>query len=713
MKRGFIILISCFFLAKAGLTADLFALLPPAEICDNGIDDDGDGLIDCYDPDCCAADECQYSYYDPCAMECVEDFTPQAISVTREWTSNANNWHPYNTPIVMDFDGDGQTEIIGNKGTWQGLIEYKNLLVLDSYDGTVKAEIETPWFRHTGTTLCAGDVDLDGASEIFFRISGAFRNEEAIRGKMVCYSFDGNTYAQKWMSTETVSNGIPSLSDLNRDGIPELIIGNTILNSLTGDILLEGPADGANGNGISIVADVLPDEYCGYCKDEELIVGNEVYAIHLDEDNPSNNQLILANRVFSGSGNHGDGFTVLADMDMDGDLDAIINSANDGTTSTLYVWDIQQPVIIDHVTIIATTEGHASIPAVRDINKDGSPEIVVSSSNSLQLFSFQDQLFSNQWAIETNDWSSRSGSPLFDLNGDGFFEVLHRDQEFFRILSATDGTVLFEDTCRSTNLYEYPVIVDIDEDGAAEILCSCENELRAYGSASSPWVSTRYIWNQYAYRYTNVNDDGTIPVTAQFPQIPRNRFNGSLLQYSNEFEKSLLSVNFDLDTTIQQGQSVLLNPLVNTSEPVSFSWSPSDYLNCDNCREVVATPMENQEYELLITNAAGCSASGTATIQLVSCGKSEIAIPNAFTPDNDGHNDVFEVYLKPSINPQGFIRIFNRWGNLVFSANNLQATWDGNFNGKLAPSELYLLQIGFTCDDGIQQVINGELYLLR
>ncbi len=713
MKRGVFILIVFVFIANTWLASDLYASLPPVEICDNGLDDDGDGLIDCYDPDCCGFNECDYAYYDPCALECVEAFTPKSISVTREWTSSDDNWHPYNTPIVMDFDGDGETEIIGNKGTWQGLIEYKNLLILDSYDGSIKAEIETPWFRHVGSTLCAGDVDLDGASEIFFRISGAFRNDESIRGKMVCYEFNGNFYEQKWISSEVVANGVPSLSDVDENGIPELILGKTILNSLTGEILLTGPEDGGDGNGISIVADVLPDEYCGYCKGQELVVGNQVYAIYLDENNSADNRLILANQVFSGSGNQGDGFTVLADMDLDGDLDAVVNSANDGTTTTLYVWDLQQPIIIDHITISATTQGHASIPAIRDIDYDGIPEVVISSSNSLQLFSFKNEFFETEWQLNTSDWSSRSGSPLFDLNGDGFFELLHRDQEVFRIINATDGTVLFADSCQSNNLFEYPVIVDIDEDGAAEILCSCENELRSYGSANMPWVSTRYIWNQYTYRYTNVNDDGTIPSLTQLPQIPDNRFNGSLLQYSNEFEKSLLSVDLNLDTTIQVGQSVLLNPVVQANDPVRFSWSPIDFLDCDNCSSVMVTPAENQEYNLIVTNTDGCTATGTAKIQLVNCGASELAIPNAFTPDNDGHNDVFEVYLKPTINPKGFIRIFNRWGKIVFSANNLDATWDGSVNGKLAASDLYLLQVGFTCDDGIQEVINGELYLLR
>jgi len=718
MSKGIYLNLICWIIITSTVTDALSvpdsSMPPPTEICDNGIDDDGDGLIDCYDPDCCGIAPCDAQYYDPCAVHCVEAWEPQVLAVRREWTTTGNNWHPYNTPIVIDMDGDGEVEVIGNKGTWNGFVDYKNLLVLDSYDGSVKAEINTPWFRHVATSLCAGDVDLDGKSELFFQISSAWNNPEDIRGRIACYYFDGNNYVEKWKSAYPVPNGIPSLSDLNEDGIPELVIGKYMLNSLTGDLLLQGPESGNDGNGLSVAADVLPDGFCDLCQHKELVVGSEVYAIHIDADNPALSQMERISRVFSGSGSQGDGFTALADMDGDGDLDGVVNSPDEGeNTTTLYVWDLQEQVIFDHVVIPATTESHSSLPAIRDIDHDGLPEIVVSASHSLQLFNFIDHQLEEQWQIETTDWSSRSGALIFDLNGDGFFEVLHRDESVFNILSADNGDILFQDSCQSSNLYEYPITVDVDGDGATEILCSCESELRVYGSANAPWVSTRNLWNQYAYRYTNINDDGTIPSIQQAPQIPGNRFNGSLLQYANEFDQSVLRIELPQDTIIQLGQSIELPLSVVSSDPVNYHWISDDDLDCSNCQSPVVAPSEHQLYQVMVSNEAGCSTTAAINIQVISCDKTDIAIPNVFTPDNDGRNDIFEVYVRNNLNPVGFIQIFNRWGNLVFVADDLTNGWDGMIGGKSAPAEMYTIKVGFTCADGVQTVIGGELYLIR
>lgn len=701
--------------AEAASDTGLFtAVTTPTEICDNGLDDDGDGLIDCYDPDCCGIAPCDLEYYDPCALRCVEEWQSQALSVRREWTSGDNNWHPYNTPVVVDMDGDGEVEIIGNKGRWNGFVAYKNLLVLDPYDGTVKAEINTPWFRHVAASLCAGDVDSDGKSELFFQISSDWNNPEDIRGRMACYYFDGNNYVEKWKSSQAVPGGIPSLADINEDGVPELIIGKYILNSQTGVLLVHGPENGGDGNGLSVAADVLPDDFCEYCDHKELITGSEVYAIALNVNDPAQNKMERIRRVFSGNGNQGDGFTALADMDGDGDLDAVVNSPNDGeSTTTLYVWDLQEEVVFDHAIIPATTESHSSLPAIRDINHDGLPEVVVSASHSLQLYNFIDMRLEEQWNIETTDWSSRSGALVFDLNGDGFFEILHRDEKTFRIINADNGRTLFQDSCQSSNLYEYPITVDIDNDGSTEILCSCESELRVYGSDSAPWVSTRNIWNQYAYRYTNINDDGTIPTVQQSPQIPGNRFNGSLLQYANEFNQSVLRIDLQRDTVLQLGQSVPLPLEVESSDPVVYRWSASDALDCLDCQTPLATPASSETYQVMVSNEAGCTTAAEISLKVVSCGKGDIAIPNAFTPDNDGRNDRFEVYVKNDLSPEGFIQIYNRWGKLVFQADNLRTGWDGRIGGRLAPEEMYTIVVGFTCHDGVESILSGELYLIR
>ena len=108
---------------------------------------------------------------------------------------------------------------------------------------------------------------------------------------------------------------------------------------------------------------------------------------------------------------------------------------------------------------------------------------------------------------------------MFDFEGDGIAEVVYHDELFLRIFRGTDGVVLFQtpnSTCTAT---EYPAIVDVDNDGNAEIVAS-RNQIcgfgpqvgiAVFGDANDTWVPTRRIWNQHAYYITNVTENGAIP----------------------------------------------------------------------------------------------------------------------------------------------------------------------------------------------------------
>ncbi|MEM8907805.1 MAG: FG-GAP-like repeat-containing protein [Bacteroidota bacterium] len=686
---------------------------PPDEICDNGIDDDLDGLVDCYDPDCCNNSACQAVYFDPCSLVCVAPDDEQTLTVRLEWASTGNNWHPYNTPIVGDLDGDGAVEVIGNRGTWQGIIDYKNLLVIDGFTGMTEKVINTPWFRHTGKELCMADVDRNGRADLFFQIDNSSFNDPATYKHLLCYEFDGVDYQQKWQSDQPASNGIPSLADFNQDQIPELYIGAHIFNSLTGELLVRGDMESNFGLGFAVAADVLPDNACSHCSGLELIVGNEVYAVRLNPDDPNENALIRERRIFGN--NIFDGFTSLSDMDGDGDLDAVVSSPDGQSQATIYIWDIQQAQILGRYTFPATTNGWASLPCIRDIDGDQIPEIVVSSNGTLRLLEFRENTLSERWQIETEDWSSRSGATIFDLNGDGRFEILHRDQLAFRILNAEDGTALFIDQCRSTNLYEHPVVVDVDQDGEAEILCSCENELRSYGSANAAWVSTRNIWNQYNYFYTNINDDLSIPIAQQATLLPEtgNLLNSYLNQYSNENNIAYVEVQLPPSLVIEQGQSIDLMPQTIANTPLNYTWSPPEGLSCTTCETPSAQPATDQFYALTVTDDNGCSDSTSISISVLACGNADFGIPSAFTPDYDGINDYFQVFLNTELDIEGDIGVFNRWGQQVFSSSDLNGRWDGQINGRPAASDVYLYQVTYRCADGITQTLKGDVTLIR
>ena len=91
--------------------------------------------------------------------------------------------------------------------------------------------------------------------------------------------------------------------------------------------------------------------------------------------------------------------------------------------------------------------------------------------------------------------------------------------------------------------------------------------------------------------------------------------------------------------------------------------------------------------------------------------RSKVAFPNAFSPDGDGMNDIFifESRYITAVN----MKIYNRWGELVYQTSEIDRGWDGTINGKAAPIGAYIHHTVLTDDMGITFVKSGEIILIR
>jgi len=90
-------------------------------------------------------------------------------------------------------------------------------------------------------------------------------------------------------------------------------------------------------------------------------------------------------------------------------------------------------------------------------------------------------------------------------------------------------------------------------------------------------------------------------------------------------------------------------------------------------------------------------------------------IPNAFTPNGDGINDVFNYYTHFILSGRSNfeIQIFNRWGSLMYKSNDISATWDGKYNGDYVPTGIYLYNIKFTDGTKKNNYVSGTIHVLR
>ena len=160
------------------------------------------------------------------------------------------------------------------------------------------------------------------------------------------------------------------------------------------------------------------------------------------------------------------------------------------------------------------------------------------------------------------------------------------------------------------------------------------------------------------------------------------------------------------DTTIKYGESIVLHAFGGTF----YSWSPVSTLSDGYVASPRATPRETTAYEVTGVNEYGCMALDTSIVRIDF--RSPVLVPNAFSPNGDGLNDVFGVANFKFQKLLEF-RVFDRWGKQVFETTNPARGWDGTIDGKAASSDVYYYYIRLGYGDDYVETFKGDVTLIR
>jgi gliding motility-associated-like protein len=157
-------------------------------------------------------------------------------------------------------------------------------------------------------------------------------------------------------------------------------------------------------------------------------------------------------------------------------------------------------------------------------------------------------------------------------------------------------------------------------------------------------------------------------------------------------------------------------PFTYSSGITTYAWTPTTNLSCADCANPSATLTFNQQYSVLVTDSNNCTNTASILIKTV-CNDDNYFIPNTFSPNNDGVNDYFYPRGRSLYNIQS-MRVFNRWGQLIFQRQNFPANsesmgWDGTFNGHPAPSDAYVYIVEVICDNAQVVALQGTVTLVR
>jgi gliding motility-associated-like protein len=174
-------------------------------------------------------------------------------------------------------------------------------------------------------------------------------------------------------------------------------------------------------------------------------------------------------------------------------------------------------------------------------------------------------------------------------------------------------------------------------------------------------------------------------------------------------------VDAGADHQIGAGGSITLHPAYS-SDVQRIKWSPPSGLDCATCPFPIAKPKETTTYQVEVANEGGCIARDEMTVH-VFCNNGNLYIPNTFSPNGDGPNDVFYPRGSGIFSVKTF-RIFNRWGELIFERSDFQANdpslgWTGRHKGKSAPQDVYVYTVEILCENRVVLNFKGNVVLIR
>ncbi|MFH1319616.1 MAG: gliding motility-associated C-terminal domain-containing protein [Bacteroidota bacterium] len=371
-----------------------------------------------------------------------------------------------------------------------------------------------------------------------------------------------------------------------------------------------------------------------------------------------------------------------------------------GTTSYTYAWEDTGMTVVETTLDLTNVSSGSYTLTVSDANGCiSTAQVIVAESNPVAV------------NITGNTVICSGDNAVLDA-GSGFSSYLWSTTETTQTITVnptmntTYSVLIYSGSCPGSDSVTVfilpPPQANITGDTS---VCSGESVLLQSDNAAS------YVW---LFNDSSIISDTTqiiyVSSSGNYQVVVTNACGTDTSSIKTITIDPLPSVDAGEDTSIAAGNSVQLSG----SGGPSYSWSPSSGLSDPDISNPVASPTKTTTYHLTITDANGCSNMASVIITVTN----EVGyfIPDIFSPNGDGENDVFYVYGK-GIRDILFI-IFDRWGEKVYEAkeviNNLDgeiiAGWDGTFRSKPLDPAVFVYYLEANDGEIIRQ---GNITLVR
>ncbi|MEP6677109.1 MAG: PKD domain-containing protein [Ferruginibacter sp.] len=214
-------------------------------------------------------------------------------------------------------------------------------------------------------------------------------------------------------------------------------------------------------------------------------------------------------------------------------------------------------------------------------------------------------------------------------------------------------------------------------------ICFGDNaQLSSSGGINYSWVPTAFLNNHFISNPVSVAPTASV----RYVVFVRDTLGCPKPGTDTVFVKVFQPIKADAgprDTAVVLDEPLQLQGTGSTN----YLWDPPLYLNSTTIANPVALPKNNIQYILKVSNSVGCFGFDTIFVKVFFI-EPGFYVPNAFTPNGDGNNDVFRP-VALGIKSLDRFMVFNRWGQMVFSTNNIGLGWDGTIRGKAQDAATY------------------------
>ena len=347
-------------------------------------------------------------------------------------------------------------------------------------------------------------------------------------------------------------------------------------------------------------------------------------------------------------------------------------------------------------------------------------EITINVYDSLQLSTTADVVICSPVSTSMTAFTNGSGNQFIWSSNSGFTDTLNLNIADSVFTTTPVGNMTYyvkisNGGCSMIDSVNVQVTNSSLILSANDSICVGDQTTVTATSSNQSITFNNFVWSNDSIIVSPSTSSSVIvdPLVSQYVYVSATSSSGCIATDSIQIHvghvpQSLVSATAS-DYTVPIGGTTTL---LGNPSGYSYQWLPTAGLSSPNSLNTDAEMQKTTLFTFLVSDGI-CTKSDTVLVQVYDfqCDDPNLFVPNAFTPNGDGENDV--LYVRGEAIKEMVFRIYDRWGELIFESYERPFGWDGTYKGKMMNPDVYDYYLKVTCIDNVESIVKGNVTLIR